>query len=98
MEVNRDQQLFSYQHSMDMNSWWSQFCSIECWKPKSWLSPLTWNTKKVKMDQQQLLVPIDPYTVVWNTMQVNGDQQLFGYQHSMEVNSCWFPFCNVEYC
>ncbi len=32
------------------------------------------------MDQQQLLVPIDPYTVIWNIMQVNGDQQLFGYK------------------
>jgi len=44
-----------------------------------------WTQKKIfwrMLVTKQFLVPIDFHCIFFHTMEVNGDQQLFGYQHS----------------
>ncbi len=70
MEDNRNQQLFGYQHSMEVNICWSPFSSIKCdYYPNCCLSPLTsilWNITEVNRDQQLL---------IFHSMEVSGDKQ-----------------------
>ncbi len=73
-------------YSTDSTEWGLKRCKPSCWYKPVWISLFYWTQKKIlwrMLVTKQLLEAIDFHTIIFflHTMEVNGYQQLFGYQH-----------------